>query len=468
MTAVVDDPSGPAPEPERRGDPRPASRRDPGAIPELALSAAWNAQRFAGPLRTDDGRSVEVIHRGSWTHGFGPDFRDAMLLLDGQELLTGSVEVHLTTAAWRQHGHHRDPRYNDVILHVVGRHDESETRRQDGALVPVVQVARGDNGAWAGHRDADWSRVGGEVCAAELAQRRPTEIRAMLWGLGDVRLAAKTALIEARLSAAPPGEVLFEDLWDGLGFAANREPMVQLARRLTLAAVEGALATVDAQDRLSLARGLVFGVAGFLPIAPADAAAARLSPDAVATAEARWHTHGGPWGDQRLPATAWTRARVRPANHPALRLAAGAAMLAQVRGGLVAALLAPVRRGDDAVTALRDLSAWDGQPGLGADRAHGLVANALIPFALALAEHTGDTQLGDAAGGAWEHLPAAEANEITRRAHGQVAGSVRLPGLGARGQQGLIHLDTTLCQPRRCYECPIAHRVLFDSAADAE
>ena len=85
-----------------------------GHTPEIALSAAWQAQRFTGPLRTVDGRVVEVVHRGTWTHGFGPDFRDAMILLDGRELRAGSVEVHLRTGAWAVHGHHLDPRYDDV------------------------------------------------------------------------------------------------------------------------------------------------------------------------------------------------------------------------------------------------------------------------------------------------------------------------------------------------------------------
>ncbi len=85
-------------------------------VPEIALSAAWHAQRFAGPLRTVDGVTVEVVHRGTWTHGFGPDFRDALLLFDGRELRAGGVEVHLRTAAWTRHGHHLDPRYGDVSV----------------------------------------------------------------------------------------------------------------------------------------------------------------------------------------------------------------------------------------------------------------------------------------------------------------------------------------------------------------
>ena len=88
----------------------------PERISELSLSAAWNDQRIGESLRTTDGRSLTIVHRGTWTHGFGPDFRDAMIQLDGRDLLTGSIEIHLSTGAWRDHGHHLDSRYDDVLV----------------------------------------------------------------------------------------------------------------------------------------------------------------------------------------------------------------------------------------------------------------------------------------------------------------------------------------------------------------
>jgi hypothetical protein len=335
--------------------------------------------------------------------------------------------------------------YRKVVLHAVLRHDGSETRRADGALVPVVELAAVLPAPLVAAASAanDWDRFGGEVCAEELSRRDPAPIRAALRRLGDARLAAKAARLEARLTAATPGQVLYEEVWDGLGFSANREPMRALANLLPLAALEAALATVPARRRLALARGLLFGAAGFLPLAPADAALAGLEPEDGEEAEALWIRHGAAWHATALAPTAWTRARVRPANHPAARLAAGA----------------------DPVEALRALAAGGAGAGLGPDRATGLVANAVLPFALAYAEQTGDAALLDAAARAWERLPAAEPNEVTRRAQRQVAGKVRLGALGARGQQGLIQLDQTLCAPRRCYECPIAHAVI--AAEDA-
>ena len=106
---------------------------------------------------------------------------------------------------------------------------------------------------------------------------------------------------------------------------------------------------------------------------------------------------------------------------------------------------------------LRALSSTDETPGIGLDRASAILASSLLPFALALAQQTSDPVLLDGAALVWERMAGPASNAVTRRALGQVAGEERLSGLGARGQQGLIHLDQTLCAPRRCRECPIAH-----------
>jgi len=439
------------------------------AVPEIALSAAWHEGRLPASLETVDGQTVEVVHRGTWSHGLGPDFADALLLFGGRELRAGGIELHLRTRGWTEHGHHLDPRYDTVVLHAVLRHDGSETRRRDGALVPVIEIGPLLELSPAAPVAVDWSRFGGAVCAPELSRRDPAAVRAILWELGDRRLAAKSARLEARLTAGPPADVLCAEVWDGLGFSANRDPMRALAALLPLAALEAVLAAAPPPERPAVARGLLFGAAGFLPLAPSDAALARLGPAAVAAAEAAWRRHGSPWHGAALPPTAWTRTRVRPANHPAARLATAATLLAAVqdRGGLQAALLAPLRAGTDPVATLRELASGGGAPGLGQERAVGITANALIPFALALAEQSGDRELADAAARAWERLPAAEPNEITRRAARQVAGESRLGTIGARDQQGLIQLDATLCAPRRCFECPIARRVASDGVASS-
>jgi hypothetical protein len=428
---------------------------------EITVSRAWHDGRFGDRFVTTDGREVRIIHRGTWSHGTGPDFRDAMVEFDGQTFATGSIEIHLRSSGWTLHHHHVDPAYNDVILHLVLQRDSMPARRLDGGVVPVVELDRSVLGEIEPRSTADWSRFGGAVCAEALTRKDPRSVHEILWNLGDRRLAAKSARFEARLTDSPPSEVLYQELWDGLGYSANRLPMRMLAERLSLVSLEAALAFVSVSTRLQLAQALLFGVAGFIPFAPADQSMANLSVTEAAEIERLWREYGAPWLDLTLPPTAWTRAGVRPANHPVRRLVTGA-LLAAAPAGLVSSVLEPFRSNLDPVEHLQRLSSVHGVSTLGTERAIGLIGNVAIPFALALAEHTQDLDLSAAASGAWERLASAESNVITRRAQRQVAGRARLTAIGFRGQQGLIHLDQTLCSPRRCYECPIAERVMAD------
>src|SRR6476620_4278205 len=108
-------------------------------VTEITLCAAWHSGATAATLQSVSGDSIEIVHRGAWTHGLGPDFRDALILFNERELRSGSIEVHHRTRGWTDH-HHHDPAYNAVILHLVAHHDGSQTQRQDGSIVPVAEL----------------------------------------------------------------------------------------------------------------------------------------------------------------------------------------------------------------------------------------------------------------------------------------------------------------------------------------
>jgi hypothetical protein len=260
------------------------------------------------------------------------------------------------------------------------------------------------------------------------------------------------------LSTEAPGDILWTELLDGLGFAMNREPMRSLARSLPLSSIEELVHTTPSGSRIAVARGVLLGVAGFLPLSPSEAHLGGLTNRDVGELESLWSTRGDPWRGDSLPSGAWTRARVRPANHPLPRLLAAASIVVSAtgQGGLLATMLGILLERADPIESLRALATMEGSPGIGSDRAIDIMASGVIPLALALAAQSGDLDLTDAASHHWERLPVPAPNAVTRRARRQVAGAARLGQIGARGAQGLIHLDTTLCQPRRCFECPIA------------
>src|SRR5919112_1589784 len=235
-------------------------------VAEITLSAAWHAGAVPARLETTDGISLEIVHRGTWSHGLGPDFRDALILFHGRELRAGSVEIHLRTRGWGDHGHHLDPAYDAVILHLVGEHDGTETRRLDGAIVPVAVIGPIDRFAVPDFADWDWQTVGGATCASRLSATSPASVREILRQLGDVRLATRSARLEGRLSMEPPGEILWQELLDGLGFAMNREPMRDIAHAVALSSIEALLQAMPSVSREAAARGVLLGVAGFLPL----------------------------------------------------------------------------------------------------------------------------------------------------------------------------------------------------------
>jgi hypothetical protein len=87
---------------------------------EMELQALWFEQLYQPALTTDDGRTVEIIQPGFWNHGGGPDFsRAAVRFSNDDNVIVGSIEVHLRADDWHLHGHHADPAYDETVLHIV-------------------------------------------------------------------------------------------------------------------------------------------------------------------------------------------------------------------------------------------------------------------------------------------------------------------------------------------------------------
>jgi hypothetical protein len=147
--------------------------------------------------------------------------------------------------------------------------------------------------------------------------------------LGEEWFAERRARLERALERDAADEVLYREILVGLGYKHNKAAMAELGRRLPLARLpEGGAAGIEAALR-SAARS--------------------------------------------LPSALWRLRNVRPANHPARRLAGAARFLAAERGGGLAAGLA-ARRG------LPEMTAWLSHDGIGESRAFEIAANVFLPF----------------------------------------------------------------------------------------
>ncbi len=429
---------------------------------ELTLAYLWQEQALATDLCTADGCALRVIYRGVWTHRRGPDFAGALLEFDGQ-LVSGDVELHVRSSDWYTHGHHEDPAYDRVVLHAVWEDDlHQPVRRRDGARVPTLELARflvttAEQLSPASLRPL--GALGFTHCAPEIAATQPEILHRLFEHAGDDRLREKVARIQARLSDESPAQTLFWLLADALGYHQNREGMRAVAEALPLLHLEARLYSLAPEQRFPMAAALLLGTAGFLPLSDAERARVDLPARLWQEFEALWNRLALPVAPAR---TLWRLASVRPTNHPVRRLLNLASLLATAQRGLLADVLERLATAQSH----RQLLAWlrTGPVPLGQDRAHEVIANVLIPFALGYAEWIADDRLREAAAQLWQELPAGRGNQLVRATLEQVCGPTPIRLRSARAEQGLLHLHHRGCRERRCWECPVAHLVLSRSS----
>ncbi len=446
--------------------PSPAAERAAPSADEAFVAWLWESRAFADPwLVLSDGSRLRVVFAGRRWPGPGPDFRGAVLERPDSTLLRGDVEVHLSAADWAAHGHHRDPRYAGVVLHVVLRQAGSPARRIDGQVVPTLVLGRQLSDSLPALR-ARFTRVGGAVPPGPACVQHVHDVVALLDAAGEARFLARAAALEGDLAACSAEQVFYRALLVAMGYSANKEPCARLAELLPYEDLAAALLARPPARRADAAQALLLGRAGLLPATEAPVPGGLLREWAALD-------DGAPG----LPRRAWALGSVRPDNAPPRRLA-GLGLWLAARAGTdwVGALAAAVREAVVCPTpaplaelfrvqATDDFWPWQvdfGRPLeqarpwlIGRGRAMEVVVNVLLPGCYALGQVHGDEPLSAAALGCYRRFPATPGNRISRYMAQQVAGGVpRGLRLTAARQQGLLHLFHEWCAGRWCERCP--------------
>ena len=320
--------------------PLPAAR----PISERHVQALWyDGALRPDNLRTVDGAPLRVIDPGAWNLESGPDFRGATVEA-GSVRLRGDVEVHLRSADWAQHGHSEDPEYANVAVHVTWYGGGRQAPLPPGCVevcIGQAMRARGDFSpdeidlaAYPYARLASTPRP----CEAVFS-RDPDFAAAVLCAAGARRIEGKARRLKALfMRKGDRAQVFYEEMMGALGYKRNAAAFRALA---------------EAMPWISL---------------PPDAACAETALACAAGLRAR--------GD-----APWRTANVRPANSPERRLAAAAALFAGTRAGLMRELDACDLASKDGQRAACRMLQSKGR--MGAGRAAAMLANVVIPFALA-------------------------------------------------------------------------------------
>ena len=402
-------------------------------MPESLLAKLWSkrAARQA-EFRTGNGTRFRVLYPGHPGGGAGPDFRDALLQLDGVGLVRGDVEIHLHQRDWRGHGHGSDPNYNGVVLHAALEVESPATELQSGRQAPVVSLKAlldGEDPPEGVPNAALWEALAGHGYPQPAGK---AEAESLLDKAGDRRFLAKSAWFQRLLAEQEPDQVLYEGLLEGLGYRFNQQPFLKLAQRAPYDALAKVAAGASGTERAKIIESQLLALAGFPSL---DGGSKPLSRRGLGPA---------------MSVNEWRLFRVRPSNHPRRRIAGAARILDRFMDAGLASGLTQAAAGPKELTAALTVEAGPGGKGslVGVDRARDLAVNAALPFMHGLAAVRREPDAADAADAALElyaRFPKLQENELTREMAEQLidpawAGAVST----ARRQQGLLHLASLL------------------------
>lgn len=139
-----------------------------------------------------------LLRPGRAGRGPGPDIREAAFLHESGVPVAGDVEVHLRATDFVRHGHHLDPGYDGLVLHLVWEDDRppdavgTGTRLPGGGSVPTIAVGPALEGEPERlRRLVRLGPSGGEPCAAWAANRPPGRVTATVRAEGRRRLAER-------------------------------------------------------------------------------------------------------------------------------------------------------------------------------------------------------------------------------------------------------------------------------------
>ena len=435
-------------------------------FPEKAVVEIWQHQITGRTdLTTEDGRPIQVVYPGMISGDCGADFVDAVIRT-GVGLIRGGIEIHVDSSGWWGHGHHEDPAYNGVILHVVYNHDRKQpVHLQNGQVVPTLALKRFVKGrGGASYRGVNRTLFPALPCRNVAAIKNGSVLREVLEAAGEERFRARIAEYKTEIVRVGAAQALYAGIMEALGYAKNKKQMKTLAGLLPLARLE-ALINTHSEDKNCLFRlqSSLLGAAGLLPSQYRGKTSPYQSADAwLAEMESYWESLGE---ESYLVRDEWQFFKIRPGNHPVQRLAGMGCLLFRFRkegilSGLVENISSDYREIEES---LYIPGSWRGDLGpgqhyqpalLGRERAAVIAVNVLLPLAAAQAELASCQEDFRRILEIFYQYPRLATNNLERHMKSQFRlekGQIA----SARQQQGLIQIYRSRCSRGNCPVCPV-------------
>ena len=272
-------------------------------------------------LCDSEGNIITVIHPGEYNRNAGPDFFNAQISIDGT-IWAGNVEIHTKSSHFNLHGHHLNPLYDNVILHVVAENDK-RVYNSKGEELFTVELKFDELLIEKYNYLINNPFV--IACQDDIDKIDRILQRNWLESLAIERLEEKSTSILKILSETNNNweETFYRLLSRYFGFKVNTEPFERLSRLLPLNIIRK-----HADNRFQI-EALLYGTAGFLQ----EGFFKNISNDNYYSDLVKeYKILSAKYSLQRLDGWIWKFAKLRPANFPTIRISQLAGLLANSAG----------------------------------------------------------------------------------------------------------------------------------------
>ncbi len=418
---------------------------------EKLLQFIWQHLYFnMWDLLTVQQEPVEIMSTGRINRDQGPDFLSGQVNINGQ-VWAGNIELHVLSSDWELHRHDDDRNYDNVVLHVVWRHD-----RPIRSPIPILEleprVPRHLLKKYSGWRDQKQFIP----CAGEWSGLNKTMVYPFLDWLMMQRLGERSrhAFDQVKALGMDWEEAFWRSLARGFGHKVNADAFEAIAISLPVKKIMR-----HSHDRHQL-EALLLGQAGLLRTDTGDEYANGLFREFC------FLRNKYQLDKQYMPVHFL---RMRPGNFPTLRLAQLADLMAKTTN--LFRIILGITELDQLKKQLRSTASsyWDhhyrfGETSSCIRKTSGegfidlLIMNTVMPFLIAYHIEAGKHEKADRVS-AWAYQLKPEANLIT-------GGFERLGIKAAHmGQsQGLLELKQHYCNEYKCLECAIGKHLLKQPA----
>ncbi|HSG68505.1 MAG TPA: DUF2851 family protein [Bacteroidales bacterium] len=420
-------------------------------IPESFFHFIWKYQLLSQGLFTTEKEPLTILSPGSHNHDAGPDFLLARIRI-GSTIWVGNIEIHVKASDWYRHGHHQDPAYNNVVLHVV-EDDNMPCSNEAGRRLPVLSIAGKFNERLLDRYREISNNLHWVPCMHLLDEVKDIHKLATIHAhaVGRLKKKAGEVDLELRLSAMDWDECCYRLIAKQFGSRVNVNNFEMLARSVP------ARVLMKYHNDLFRLESILFGQSGLIGSHLREkyprelrkehsflAALHRLSP---------------------MPGYLWNFLRLRPASFPTIRIAHLARLYATHQRLFQSIIECRRVRELESIFSICASNYWNdhylfgkkSKPQskcFGKQGIHLLLINSIIPMIYHYGDIMHRQDLCDRAVSFLEQLPA-EDNAVIRR--WKALGSD--PG-NSLETQGLLELKKSACDIKACLNCSIGLQIL--------